>query len=83
VAEGPSGIAVPPGDAAALAEALQRLAADPGMRVRMGEAARRQAVAQWDQRLLAARFCEVAELAAAAPARRFPLPAGGHGARAR
>ncbi len=84
VAEGPSGIAVPPGDAAALADALQGLAADSGLRVGMGQAARRQAVAQWDQRLLATRFCELAELAAAAaPAPRIPIPAGGQGARAR
>ena len=84
VEHGPSGIAVPPGDAAALADALQRLAGDPGLRIRMGEAARRQAAEKWDQRLLAARFCEAAELAAAAAqARRLPLPAGGQGARVR
>ncbi|BDG74978.1 glycosyltransferase family 4 protein [Roseomonas fluvialis] len=64
VAEGPSGIAVPAGDAAALADALARLADDPALRVRMGAAARRQAVTTWDRRLLAERFCTVVEDAA-------------------
>ncbi|MBR0674374.1 glycosyltransferase family 4 protein [Neoroseomonas soli] len=61
VEDGPSGIAVPPGAAAALAEALARLAHDPALRDRMGAAARRQAVTRWDWRLLADRFCEVVE----------------------
>lgn len=64
VGDGPSGIAVPPGHPAALAEALARLARDAGLRQRLGAAARRQAVARWDRRLLAARFCAVAEEAA-------------------
>ncbi len=67
VAEGPSGIAVPPGDAAALADALVRLAASPALREAMGAAARRQAVMRWDRRLLAAQFCAVAEQAARRP----------------
>lgn len=72
VEDGPSGLAVPPGDAAALAEALTRLANDPALRARMGAAARRQAVATWDRRRLAARFVAIAESAA----RRAPrLPA--------
>ena len=71
VEDGPSGIAVPPGDASALAQALLRLARDPALRARMGQAGRRQAVATWDRRLLAARFCAVVEEAAGtrAPAR--------------
>jgi len=68
VADGPSGLAVPPGDAAALAAALLRLAADPALRARLGAAARRQAVLRWDRRLLAERFCAVVEAAAARPA---------------
>lgn len=71
VEDGPSGIAVPPDDARALAAALARLAADPALRARMGAAARRQAVARWDRRLLAERFRAILEGAAA------PAPPGG------
>jgi glycosyltransferase involved in cell wall biosynthesis len=35
-----AGILVPPGDSAALADAMQRLASDPLLRTRMGQAAR-------------------------------------------
>jgi hypothetical protein len=35
-----AGILVPPGDSAALAEAMQRLASDPALRKRIGQAAR-------------------------------------------
>lgn len=38
-----TGLVVPPGDAGALAAALNRLLADPGLRQRMGEAGRRRA----------------------------------------
>jgi len=41
VADGVSGRVVPPGDPGALAEALLELAGDPGLRARMGAAARR------------------------------------------
>lgn len=72
LSEGPCGIATPPGDAAALAEALAALAAAPARRAALGAAARGQAVRRWDRRLLAARFCAVVEGAAlpraAAPA---------------
>ena len=71
VADGPSGLAVPPGDAPALAEALMRLADDLPLRAAMGEAARAQAVRRWDRRLQARLFCEVVEAAA----RRAPAPA--------
>ncbi len=60
---GPCGIATPPGDAAALAGAL---AADPDRRAAMRAAARDLAERRWDRRLLAGRFCEVVEAAAAA-----------------
>jgi glycosyltransferase involved in cell wall biosynthesis len=73
VAEGPCGIAVPPNDAVALAGALAELAGQPVRRQAMGEAARRQAVRRWDRRLLAERFCAVAEAAAARPAARLAL----------
>jgi glycosyltransferase involved in cell wall biosynthesis len=71
VAEGPSGIAVPAGDAGALADALAWLATDPSRRARMGAAARCQAVTTWDRRLLAERFCTVIEEAGRHPP---PLP---------
>ncbi len=64
LAEGPCGVAVPPGNAAALAGALARLAASPSRRAALGAAGRAQAVRRWDRRLLAARFCAVVEGAA-------------------
>ncbi|MBW6398288.1 glycosyltransferase family 4 protein [Roseomonas sp. HJA6] len=60
VEDGPSGVAVPPGDAAALADALVFLAMQPAVREAMGAAGRRQAATRWDRRLLAEQFCEVA-----------------------
>ena len=69
-----SGIAVPPADAPALADALVRLAGDAPLRAAMGGAARRQAVARWDRRLLAAQFCTVVEATALNPSGR-PAPA--------
>lgn len=64
LAEGPSGIAVGPRDAAALAAALAMLAAEPARRAALGQAGRAQAVRRWDRRLLAARFCAIVEAAA-------------------
>lgn len=61
VEDGPSGIAVPPGDPVALAAALAALASDPARRAAMGRAARAQAVSRWDRRLQAARLCAVVE----------------------
>ncbi|TCH96862.1 glycosyltransferase WbuB [Roseococcus sp. SYP-B2431] len=52
-------------DAASLAAALSRLAADPGRREAMGRAARDLAVRRFDRRLLAARFVTAVEGAAA------------------
>jgi glycosyltransferase involved in cell wall biosynthesis len=48
---GEAGIAVPPGDAAALARAISCLLDDPGRRRAMGHAARRRAedLLGWDQ----------------------------------
>ena len=59
-------------DAAALAAALSRLAADPTRREAMGRAARDLAVRRFDRRLLAARFVAAAEGAMAA--RTAPQP---------
>jgi glycosyltransferase involved in cell wall biosynthesis len=63
----PAGIATPPGDPAALAEALVLLAADPARREAMGRAARRLAVARFDRRAQAARFVATVEDAFARP----------------
>jgi glycosyltransferase involved in cell wall biosynthesis len=63
--DGPAcGLAAPPGDAPALADALAALTTDPARRAAMGAASRARAVRQWDRRLHAARFCEVLEAAA-------------------
>ncbi len=62
--DGPCGLATPPGDAAALAAALDALAADPARRAALGRAARLQAEQRWDRRLLADRFCALVEAAA-------------------
>jgi glycosyltransferase involved in cell wall biosynthesis len=43
VVDGTTGMLVPPGDVNALARALERVAGDPGLRVRMGQAGRRRA----------------------------------------
>lgn len=67
LAEGSCGIVTPPGDAAALAEALCWMADNPALRQGMGRSAREQAVRRWDRRLLAGRFAEIVE-GAVAPA---------------
>lgn len=43
------GIVVPPGDAESLASAMSRLATDPGLSYRLGEAARSIALARWEK----------------------------------
>lgn len=47
VREGETGLLVPPGDARALARALERLAADAGLRERLGAAARERVEAEF------------------------------------
>lgn len=61
------GIPAPPGDAAALADALVWMADNPHRRAEMGAAARAQAVRRWDRRLLAGDFVRAVEAAAGAP----------------
>jgi glycosyltransferase involved in cell wall biosynthesis len=62
--EGGCGLAVPPGDPAALAAALRRLAGQPALRAGMGAAARRLAEARFDARRIAAELVAVVEDAA-------------------
>lgn len=61
IEDGHCGIAVPPGDAAALAAALRALAMQPARRAAMGLSARAQAIRRWDRRLQARAFCALVE----------------------
>jgi len=53
VRDGIDAVAVPPGDASALAEAIRRLAGDAGLRARLGAAGRVRAEADFDRARLA------------------------------
>ena len=64
VADGVSGVLVPPGDAVALANALERLIADPGERRRLSEEGRRR-VRSYDAPDVAVRFLEAIGLESA------------------
>ena len=55
------GVAVPPEDGAALAQAIRTLAADRDGARRMGESGRRYALAHYDRAALAARFVATVE----------------------
>jgi glycosyltransferase involved in cell wall biosynthesis len=54
-AVGPDAVVVPPGDAGALADALEALLADPARRADLGHRARRRAVREFDADLMARR----------------------------
>ncbi len=54
-----TGLTVPVDDPAAFAAAARRLLEEPGLRDRLGEAARRRAVERFDHRVMAARSLEI------------------------
>jgi glycosyltransferase involved in cell wall biosynthesis len=54
-----TGLLVPPGDASALATALQRLVADASLRARMGVAGRERAVERYDEAKVLARTLDL------------------------
>jgi glycosyltransferase involved in cell wall biosynthesis len=59
VVEGETGLLVPPHNVEPLAQALSRLAADPGLRARMGEAGRERALALYDERKVVERTLDL------------------------
>ncbi|MCI4326329.1 MAG: glycosyltransferase family 4 protein [Thermoplasmata archaeon] len=65
VQDGENGFLVPPGDASALAAALNRLVADPRLREQMGRASRRRAESQFGIRPVAQSYVDL--LTAALP----------------
>lgn len=69
ITEASCGIAVPPGDAEALAAALLTLASDPARRAAMGRAARALAERDFDARRIAWRLVELVERVAPATKR--------------
>jgi len=58
VTDGAHGLLVPPGDSAALADALAQLLGDPEMRRRLGGAARARVIEDYDRTALDSRVFE-------------------------
>jgi glycosyltransferase involved in cell wall biosynthesis len=56
IADGRHGLLVPPGDAAALAEAIARLLREPELAVQLGQAARRRARQEYSREAMVQRF---------------------------
>ncbi len=73
VVDGETGLLVPPGDSAALAVALRRLAGDAATRARMGEAGRARALARYDEAAVVAGLAGLLD-AAMRNATKNPLP---------
>jgi glycosyltransferase involved in cell wall biosynthesis len=59
VVDGVTGLLVPPATVGKLAEALQQLVDDPGLRARMGAAGRARAVARFDESRVVARTLDL------------------------
>jgi glycosyltransferase involved in cell wall biosynthesis len=59
VIDGATGLSVPAGDPAALGAALARLAGDPDLRVRMGQAGRQRALDNYDEARVLARTLDL------------------------
>jgi glycosyltransferase involved in cell wall biosynthesis len=59
VKDGVTGFTVPAGDAMSLARALSRLAANPDLRIRMGEAGRLRALERYDEGKILARTLDL------------------------
>lgn len=59
VSDGIDGLLVPKGDSKALAQAIRRLKENPALAQRLGEAARRKAHTQFDERIVIQRTLEV------------------------
>jgi glycosyltransferase involved in cell wall biosynthesis len=59
VSDGADALATPPGDAHALAAAIDRLAGDPALRARIGAGARRAAVLRFDPQTFVSAFVDV------------------------
>lgn len=57
--DGRTALAIPPDDPSALASALARLLADPGLRARLGSEGRSEALARFDRRDLADRWAAI------------------------
>ncbi len=59
IADGETGLLVPPGDPDALAAAIARVRDDPALRLRLGEAARTRAYAEFTEERMAKRYAAV------------------------
>jgi rhamnosyl/mannosyltransferase len=64
---GTSGLVVPPGDAAALGDALRRLLEDAALRENLGAGARRRAEAMFSRERMVATFKNVVDTAVRSP----------------